>query len=266
MIIQKVIAFLISPDELSILIHSLFVGLYNCPELKTHFKFLNFVPLSLKNFLENYNKVDKKDVYPYESNYFEPLFEGAMGYFKQVSTNKDEGVQIGFSQGRMIVGLHLIEIMIKRFLSSYNIGNLKTHNLLKLYNKIPIFDRIRIGKIYPDFYWNKSWIWDFSETVESFLRFLGKDPITSTRYFWDSEVKLLFMPNRLVCLIHALIIGLHNYPYKQIIRKGNGPVIESFNDSWNSGIYPTSAHLNFTETDFINHFIESFKEDGRFKR
>ena len=68
--------------------------------------------------------------------------------------------------------------------------------------------------------------WDVAETAESLLRYLGKEPITDTRYYWEEgrthlreHASILISPRMLRPLIHSLIIALHNYPSQPIVKR-----------------------------------------------
>ena len=73
----------------------------------------------------------------------------------------------------------------------------------------------------------------FNRTVESFLDFLGKNPITKTRYPWQQQHDgVLFSPNMYRFLINALYIALHQYPFaKDSLDKRYDTRFKSLKDS-----------------------------------
>ena len=65
--------------------------------------------------------------------------------------------------------------------------------------------------------------WDFAASVRSFFDYLGDDPMTDSRYFWErghpEGMSILFQANSLRPLIYALFIALHSYPEGQPLQK-----------------------------------------------
>ena len=90
-----------------------------------------------------------------------------------------------------------------------------THNLARLYRIVPGEVRESVEKRCALILANEvERKWDVCRTVESFLNFLGKSPITKSRYPWQSNEDTLFAPDELRPLIYALYIELHGYPYE----------------------------------------------------
>ena len=68
--------------------------------------------------------------------------------------------------------------------------------------------------------------WDVEKSVDSLLKYLGKNAITDTRYFWEPDrghlaehASIVFMPAAIYCLLYALFIVLHNYPSQPIVKR-----------------------------------------------
>lgn len=67
---------------------------------------------------------------------------------------------------------------------------------------------------------------DVAETADLLLRYLGKDAITDTRYYWDPNrtrfngcTSIMIAPRMLRPLVHALFIELHNYPNDTFVKR-----------------------------------------------
>ena len=62
------------------------------------------------------------------------------------------------------------------------------------------------------------WALDIEKSVLNLLTYLGHNPITSTRYFWErshpstSSMSILVAPHMLTPVIYAILIRLHGYP------------------------------------------------------
>ena len=123
----------------------------------------------------------------------------------------------GWNIGRQIVGLYLLELLLKKHLQDTNAGTGESHNLLGLYEKVGRVQRDKVERRYSELLRHVEWTWDVCRTVPSFLGYLGTDPITDTRYFWSrkrsdrDDASILIMPNTLVLLIHAMMHVLHGY-------------------------------------------------------
>ena len=167
------------------------------------------------------------------------ILEGLMDLAYTPSVH--EQLQPGWNVGRQIVGLYLLELLLKKHLQDTNAGTGESHNLLGLYQKVGRVQRDKIERRYSELLRHVEWTWDVCKTVPSFLEYLGTDPITDTRYFWSrkrsdrEDESILIMPDVIVLLIHAMMHVLHGYPNK----KANGPYqtrFVSLYDSMDTGI------------------------------
>ena len=141
--------------------------------------------------------------------------EGVLDYFNtQCPHEEDDPRTIGFTVGRQVIGLYLVEMLLKYALDDLGVEHPTSHNLLDLFRKLPRPRRRAVERKYQQILRNRAQeAWDFQKSVDEFLQFLGNNPITDSRYFWErSDPGLLFMPNRLADVVHALFIELHNYP------------------------------------------------------
>lgn len=126
----------------------------------------------------------------------------------------DDPRKTGFEIGRRIVGLYLIEMLLKYAVDDLGRDFGRSHNLYSLFRKLPRPRQRSVEKKHHK--WMRarmSSTLDYGRTVKSHLEYLGNDPITDTRYFWldrKRDVALSAWP--LAPLVHALFVELHGYP------------------------------------------------------
>ena len=153
--------------------------------------------------------------------------EGLLVLFKTVFPYEDDDDRkIGFSLGRQIVGLYLIELLIMYALDECHITYKSDHNLRRLYGLLPLHKKRAVERKYRELLGHSHVsTWDFAKTAESFLDYLGNNPITDTRYFWKRphtrDRSIIFLPDTLSPLVGALFIALHDYPQ-------GGPIEQRF--------------------------------------
>ena len=158
--------------------------------------------------------------------------EGMLDYFNAKSPRDDKDRRVfGWNLGRQFVALYLTEIFLKCAYAKYHDdGFPHTHNLKYLFQRLPAIRRKAVEKKYKRILNSRvEWTWDVFRTVESFLTFLGRNPITETRYYWDKNgvsntlgvrgFQGLMAPNDFGPLIYALCIVLHDYPSAPLVRR-----------------------------------------------
>ena len=127
-----------------------------------------------------------------------------------------------FGFQRRVIGLYLIEMLLKYALDDQGSEFGRSHNLYSLFRDLPPHHRRNVEKKYKDILGNRvSVSWDFAQSVESLLQFSGDNPLTDTRYFWEQGNNNIMplAPHTLVPLIYALLIELHNYPQDSPMKK-----------------------------------------------
>ena len=140
---------------------------------------------------------------------------------------RDDRRMIGFNVGQQIVGLYTTEMLLKYALENAGVSHGQHHNLHELFRELSDSNRCAVERQYTEILNSRqSWAWDVAETVDSLLTYLGQNPITDTRYFWETDrnhvgehASILFVPEMLYPLIYALFIVLHNYPSKPIVKR-----------------------------------------------
>lgn len=133
----------------------------------------------------------------------------------------------GFGVGTTILGLYLVEILIKDALGDSGKKVELNHNLHELFGLIHEGKCSAVESRYIAILNNEMELSpDVVQSVKSFLEFLGPDPITDARYFWtttrfhlDEQKKFYFMPFDLHRVIDALAVTLHDYSSNKDIRK-----------------------------------------------
>ena len=137
---------------------------------------------------------------------------------------KSDPRRVGFEIGQRIIALYLCELLLKYTLDKSDISYKNVHNLHYLYSKFPQDEKKVAKERYREILQNRwKWTWSFARTLESHLRYLGKNPVRDVRYFWKSNYSsrpLLLSAGNLHTLVYALFIVLHDYPYTpSIIEK-----------------------------------------------
>ena len=200
------------------LIYALLIVLHQCPE---------GAPLENRyetKFLSSEDSLE--DLYPHEMGYSgrddkrikAHIFwlEGLLNYFTAPSPhNQDDPRRLGFGIGRLIIGLYLIEMILKYAIDDLGRSFGSTHNLHSLFKKLPRPRQNSVEKKHLKWMNAKvPWTWDHARTVVSHLKFLGNDPLTDARYFWLSRGRgdVGLSAWTLEPLVHALFIELHDYP------------------------------------------------------
>lgn len=147
-----------------------------------------------------------------------PWFEGLLDLFDaSLGQGNKERRAIGYAVGRQVIGVYILELILKGALNKLGTPYERIHNLLQLYSKLPCASKEAAERKYAQILADEvERTWDVTRTVESFLDYLGSDPFNDTRYFWErhrsSGRSIVFLPPSLRHLIYALFIALHNYP------------------------------------------------------
>ena len=141
--------------------------------------------------------------------------------------DSDDPRKMGFGVGQQIVGLYIVEMLLKYALDESGSSHGQHHNLRELFRNLSRPRRRTVERKYTEILNSReASAWDVAETADSLLRYLGDNAITDTRYFWEpgrdhvgKDASILFAPNMLYPLIYALFIVLHNYPSKPIVKR-----------------------------------------------
>ena len=145
--------------------------------------------------------------------------EGLADYSqKKHSYEQNDPRELGWQIGRQIVSQYLVEMILRTSFERLGITKgTNTHNLAHLFRKLPQPLRNSVEETYKLILNSEvEWTWDVYRTADSFLDFLGKNPIGKTRYPWQQQHDgTLYSPDMYHPLIYALYIALHGYPYKK---------------------------------------------------
>ena len=163
--------------------------------------------------------------------------EGVLDYFNTRCPHEtDDPRRLGFQVGRQFVGLYIVEMLLKYALDDLRIEYQRNHGLLDLLRKLPRQRRRAVERKYQEILGNRvEEAWDFQETVDSFLAYLGNNPITDSRYFWErphtGDISIVFQPDSLSHLLYAMFIVLHQYPESGPLEQRFTTRFRSFIDS-----------------------------------
>lgn len=226
---------LMAPEEHGLLVASLYIALHGYPSLPLNQRYVTkyrsirralknkstssaFPQGALSNLTDGKAKrgIDPRLIYN---------VEGVLDYFQETSPYKStDHRSIGWSLGRQVVAQYLVEIILKCAHLKYVQDVLPHgHSLRDLFYALPATQRQKVEDKYKEILHSavKS-TWDVFQTVESFLAFLGTNPITESRYYWDKDsvsntlgvcyFQGLVSPDSYRPLIYSLYIILHGYP------------------------------------------------------
>ena len=175
---------------------------------------------------------------PYRQEFFQKYLHYLDGLilFSEAECPKTEkqSIKMGWDIGRQMISQYVVEMLIRIRLERQGITRRTgTHNLALLYRKLTEEDRKTVESVYKRILNAEvEWTWDVYETVESFLKFIGKNPIVATRYPWQQKSGTLYSPASYRSLIYALFIALHQYPFeKSSLDKRFETKFKSFSDS-----------------------------------
>ena len=159
-----------------------------------------------------------------------------LAFYADAKCPKEEkpSIQMGWGIGRQMVSQYVVEMLLRIKLEEQGTRRTETHNLEHLYRMLPEDDKNDVEKVYKRILNSEvEWTWDVYETVASFLDYLGRSPITRTRYPWQQQhVGTLYSPASYRALIYALFIALHGYPVaKDSLDKRFDTEFRSFKES-----------------------------------
>ena len=135
--------------------------------------------------------------------------------------------KFGFQLGRQIIALYAIELALKYELEKLDQEIGTHHNLHALFLKLPANRRSLVARNYSAILKNRVCsTFDIARSVRSILQYLGSDPMTNTRYFWEpgrshlaNHASILIMPDMLIHLLYAMLIALHDYPCSPLPKR-----------------------------------------------
>ena len=138
----------------------------------------------------------------------------------------DDPRSMGFRLGQQVVGLYIIEMLLKYALDDSGNSHGQHHNLHELLRNLSRPRRRAVERKYKEILNSESsWAWDVAETADALLRYLGNNAITDTRYFWEPDrttrASMRRSYSRPGCSARSstLWIVLHNYPSKPIVKR-----------------------------------------------
>ena len=124
----------------------------------------------------------------------------------------------GFTIGKHILGLYIIEILLKDALDDLGRSYDNNHHLHALFKRLTdekcraVEEEYRAALVHcniPPKYL-------LAESVDGFLELFGKNPITEARYFWENK-NVVFAPYDLSFVIYALGAALHDFHNENLL-------------------------------------------------
>ena len=146
--------------------------------------------------------------------------EGLIDCFNTRSPSEQpEQVAFGFALGKQVVGLYIVEVLLKYTREKRKRPYRHDHNLRRLFSGLSPRDKKRIEDKYQDIIRSSPKpALDIESSASRLLTYLGNNPITRTRYFWEHShpttpsMSILVAPHMLTPLIYAILIQAHKYP------------------------------------------------------
>ena len=154
--------------------------------------------------------------------------EGLLTHFEaKFPHDANDPRKVGFAIGKQIIGLYIIELLLKYALDNVGVSHGQHHNLHDLFRNLSRQRRRAVERKYTKLLNSEvERAWDVARTAESLLKYLGTNAITDTRYYWEpnrthvgEHASILVSPRMLRPLLYALFIVLHDYPSKPIVKR-----------------------------------------------
>ena len=116
--------------------------------------------------------------------------EGLLTHFEaRFPYDANDPRQMGFRVGQQIVGLYVIEMLLKYALDNAGVPHGQHHNLHQLFMHLSRQRRRTVERKYTEILNSEvESAWDVAETAESLLSYLGENALTDTRYFWEPDL------------------------------------------------------------------------------
>ena len=134
-------------------------------------------------------------------------------------SDQPEHTAFGFALGKQVVGLYIVEVLLKYTREKRKRPYRHDHNLRRLFSGLSPRDKKRIEDKYQDIVRSSSKpALDIESSASRLLTYLGNNPITRTRYFWEHShpttpsMSILVAPHMLTPLLYAILIQAHKYP------------------------------------------------------
>ena len=135
---------------------------------------------------------------PPTTNYLEGVLDLCYATGIHYCRHPEEGgpnCRTGYYIGRAILQLYAIEMYLRHSLADVNLSSKRvTHHLHKLFKMLPEDKKEIVRESYSESMKRhidampSTWYRE-TRTVEDFLKFLGKSPITDIRYIWDPPTR-----------------------------------------------------------------------------
>ena len=104
--------------------------------------------------------------------------EGVLAHFEtKFPYAADDPRRLGFGVGQQIVGLYIVEMLLKYALDNAGVPHGHHHNLHQLFKNLSRQRRRAVQRKYTELLNSEfEWAWDVAETADSLLQYLGITP------------------------------------------------------------------------------------------
>ncbi len=211
------------------LVYAIFVVLHNYPERGSEKKRYETKIISLTESFASREARPERDMPRKGKRITTDQFwmEGLLEYFSATFPHEEDDPRtLGFQVGQRMIGLYLVEVLLKYALDDMNVQYRNTHNFARLFAGLPRPRRRAVSALYRKILNNRvEWTWDFAEDVDTLLQHLADNALRDARYFWEVNEPRILSPGPLEPLIYALLIELHSYPQR-------GPLVKKYETSF----------------------------------
>ena len=224
-------------NSLGLLIYALFIALHSFTERKPLEKRYDTKFLSFEDLLKDQEEPLERNVERADRRIKPTVYwlEGLLVYFEVPFPHGPKNPRsLGFQVGQRMVGLYLVEMLLKYAADDLGRQFGSNHNLFSLFKKLPRPRRRAVARTYGEVLYNRvSSTWDYAQSLESLLDYLGDDPLTETRYFWEFSggKPITLSPAPLMPLVYALFLELHGYPQEGPIQRRHQTIFLPFEGS-----------------------------------
>ena len=133
--------------------------------------------------------------------------QGLLDFLKLPYPDEINVQTFGMCVGKEIIGLYLIEILLKHTLYKFNIEYNKTHDIYKLFKSLPEQQQRKAEEKYTELINGELKQKKIEKSIYSAIKNLGQNPITDARYFWDMSKGYTFSPNQIIAILSVLLFS-----------------------------------------------------------
>ena len=151
-----------------------------------------------------------------------------MRAFLDIATYSSSQHQIGHDIGKYIVGLYMMESIIKSELDKHQATyTKKSRNFIKLWRMVPFRKRRAVEERYSEIlYFKKEHTFNICSSIDRYFKWLRDDPFNSARFYKEQDQPLLFAVDINRFIIESMFaVFVDGYPMPNLSRRYNTRIV-----------------------------------------